>query len=68
MKPPRSAVAFLVLDRRSLNILRDGHVLDWQFTNFGNTMHAIDQMKPTISRAIAILTTLAILPRALSRR
>jgi hypothetical protein len=31
-------------------------------------VHAIDQMNPTISRAIAILTTLAMLPRALSRR
>ena len=31
-------------------------------------MQAIDQMKPTISRAMATLTTLAVLPRALSRR
>ena len=27
-------------------------------------MQAIDQMKPTISRAMATLTTLAVLPRA----
>ncbi|WP_246684434.1 MULTISPECIES: hypothetical protein [unclassified Mesorhizobium] len=31
-------------------------------------MQAIDQMKPTISRAMATLTTLAFLPRALKRR
>ena len=31
-------------------------------------MQAIDQMKPTISRAMATLTTLAVLPRARSRR
>ncbi len=31
-------------------------------------MQAIDQMKPTISRAMATLTTLAFLRRALSRR
>jgi hypothetical protein len=31
-------------------------------------VQAIDQMKPTISRAMATFTTLAVLPRARSRR
>lgn len=30
-------------------------------------MQAIDQLKPTISRAMSTLTTLAVLPRVLTR-
>ena len=45
-------------------LLSDGHAV------FGGDciVQAIDQMKPTISRAMATLMTLAVLPRALSRR